>query len=168
MFKPTPHLDKPYLVKSCGISIDNRTLGTGCSTQKILTFFQQKIMVYFYILNKLMPFKMTLLCLQCFEQPSPAIFLCQTTKTNTCSLTSTFLLTQYNVCSFFTKLLKLVLIFLAVLTGFSLICSKDRFSYNKAYVSLVVRKPVFWVSTRSDTNWAVQPLKMSRDMKFRI
>ena len=34
--------------------------------------------------------------------------------------------------------------------------------------SLVVRKPVFGFQTRSDTNRAVQPQKMARDLKFRI
>ena len=31
-----------------------------------------------------------------------------------------------------------------------------------------MRKPVFGVSTRSDTNGAVQPYKMARDSKFQI
>ena len=35
-----------------------------------------------------------------------------------------------------------------------------------AYMSLVVRKPGF--PTRSHTNWAVQPQKMARGLKFRI
>ena len=35
-------------------------------------------------------------------------------------------------------------------------------------MSLVVRKPGFGVSTRSDTNRAVQTQKMARDLKFRI
>ena len=35
-------------------------------------------------------------------------------------------------------------------------------------VFLVVRKPVFGVPTRSDTNRAVQPHKMARGLKFRI
>ena len=34
------------------------------------------------------------------------------------------------------------------------------------HLSLVVRKPVFGVSTRSDTNQAVQPHKMARGLKF--
>ena len=32
----------------------------------------------------------------------------------------------------------------------------------------VVRKPVFGISDRSDTNRAVQPQKMARGLKFRI
>ena len=36
------------------------------------------------------------------------------------------------------------------------------------HMSLVVRKPVVGVSTRSDTNKAVQPHKMARGSKFRI
>ena len=36
------------------------------------------------------------------------------------------------------------------------------------YISLVVRKPVFGVLTRSDTNQAVQLLKMARGLKFWI
>ena len=35
-------------------------------------------------------------------------------------------------------------------------------------LSLVVRKPVFGIPTRSDTNRAVQPQKMVRGLKFRI
>ena len=35
-------------------------------------------------------------------------------------------------------------------------------------MSLVVRKPVFGVSDRSDTNQAVQSQKMARGLKFRI
>ena len=35
-------------------------------------------------------------------------------------------------------------------------------------MSLVVRKPVFGVPTRSDTNQAVQLQKMARGLKFRI
>ena len=38
----------------------------------------------------------------------------------------------------------------------------------KLHMSLVVRKPVFEVSDRSDTNWAVQLLKMARGLKFQI
>ena len=35
-------------------------------------------------------------------------------------------------------------------------------------MSLVMRKPVFGVPTRSHTNQAVQPHKMARGLKFRI
>ena len=35
-------------------------------------------------------------------------------------------------------------------------------------MSLVVRKPVFGVSTRTDIDWAVQQHKMDRGLKFRI
>ena len=35
-------------------------------------------------------------------------------------------------------------------------------------MSVVVRNPVFGVSTRSHTNRAVQPQKMARGLKFRI
>ena len=35
-------------------------------------------------------------------------------------------------------------------------------------ISLVLRKPVFGVPTRSDTIRAVQPQKMARGLKFRI
>ena len=37
-------------------------------------------------------------------------------------------------------------------------------------MSLVLRKPVFGVSdlVRVDTDWAVQPQKMARGLKFRI
>ena len=31
-----------------------------------------------------------------------------------------------------------------------------------------MRKPVFWVSDKVDTNRAVQPQKMARGLKFRI
>ena len=31
-----------------------------------------------------------------------------------------------------------------------------------------LRKPVFGLSTRSNTNWPVQSLKMTRSLKFRI
>ena len=31
-----------------------------------------------------------------------------------------------------------------------------------------MRKPTMWILTRSDTNQAVQPLKMARSMKFCI
>ena len=37
--------------------------------------------------------------------------------------------------------------------------------YYFSNMSLVVRKPVFRFLTRSDTNWVVQPLKMSRGIK---
>ena len=43
--------------------------------------------------------------------------------------------------------------------------TKIRFLLGKAYMSLVVRKPVSWVS---DTNRAVQPQKMARGLQFRI
>ena len=36
------------------------------------------------------------------------------------------------------------------------------------YLSPGVRKPTIWILTRSDTNQAVQPLKMARGLKFRI
>ena len=36
------------------------------------------------------------------------------------------------------------------------------------HMSLVVRKQVLGFPTRSDTNWAVQPQKMARDLKFWI
>ena len=36
------------------------------------------------------------------------------------------------------------------------------------HLSLVVRKPVLGVSTRSDTNQAIQLQKMARGLKFRI
>ena len=36
------------------------------------------------------------------------------------------------------------------------------------YMSHIVRKRVFRVLTKSDTNWAVQPQKVARDLKFRI
>ena len=35
-------------------------------------------------------------------------------------------------------------------------------------MSRVMRKPMFWFSTRSDTNWAVQSQKVARCLKFRI
>ena len=35
-------------------------------------------------------------------------------------------------------------------------------------MSLLLRKPVFGVSTKSDKNRPVQPQKMARDLKFRI
>ena len=35
-------------------------------------------------------------------------------------------------------------------------------------MSLVLRKPVFGVSTRFDINQAVQPQKMARGLKFRV
>ena len=35
-------------------------------------------------------------------------------------------------------------------------------------MSRVVRKPTFWIPTRSDTNQAVQSQKMARGLKFRI
>ena len=35
-------------------------------------------------------------------------------------------------------------------------------------MSLVIRKPTFWFSTRSDTNGAVQSQKMARGLKFRF
>ena len=36
------------------------------------------------------------------------------------------------------------------------------------HMSRVMRKPTFWFPTWSDTNRAVQPQKMARDLKFRI
>ena len=42
---------------------------------------------------------------------------------------------------------------------------KNRYIY---YMSLVLRKPVFGVPTRSDSNRAVQPQKMARGLKFWI
>ena len=36
------------------------------------------------------------------------------------------------------------------------------------YLSWVMRKPIFEVPTRSNTNPAVQPQKMARGLKFRI
>ena len=36
------------------------------------------------------------------------------------------------------------------------------------YMSRNVRKPTMWILTRSDTNQAVQPLKMARGLKFWI
>ena len=33
---------------------------------------------------------------------------------------------------------------------------------------LFVRKPTFWILTRSDTNQAIQPLEMARGLKFCI
>ena len=36
------------------------------------------------------------------------------------------------------------------------------------YMSLVVRKPVFGISTRSDTNRAVHSQKMAKGLKFPI
>ena len=35
-------------------------------------------------------------------------------------------------------------------------------------MSRVMRKPTFWLPTRSDTNQAVQLQKMARGLKFRI
>ena len=35
-------------------------------------------------------------------------------------------------------------------------------------MSLIVRKPTFWFSTRSDTNRAVQSQEMARGLKFRF
>ena len=37
---------------------------------------------------------------------------------------------------------------------------------REVYMSLVVRKPVFGVSTWSDTNWAVQPQKMAKRLEI--
>ena len=36
------------------------------------------------------------------------------------------------------------------------------------YLSRVMRKPMFWFPTRSDTNQAVQPQEMARDLNIRI
>ena len=52
----------------------------------------------------------------------------------------------------------------------SVVCYKDgELSYFvKFYMSPGVRKPPIWILTRSDTNQAVQPLKMARGLKIRI
>ena len=42
------------------------------------------------------------------------------------------------------------------------------FSHDAAHMSLIVRKPVIGVSTRSHTNQAVRPHNMARGLKFRI
>ena len=46
----------------------------------------------------------------------------------------------------------------------------DKFNYNDVLlaniVSLVMRKPMFWFPTLSDTNQAVQLQKMARGLKF--
>ena len=43
---------------------------------------------------------------------------------------------------------------------------KTGFSLSSSYMSHVERKPVFWVSTRSNTNRAAQPQKMTGGLKF--
>ena len=51
------------------------------------------------------------------------------------------------------------------------LCQADLSAFVFHYLdnmSFVVRKPVFGVSTRSDTNRAIQPQKMARGLKFRI
>ena len=45
---------------------------------------------------------------------------------------------------------------------------KERGNLYSSDMSLVVRKPVFGFLTWSDTNWAVQPQKIARDLKFGI
>ena len=40
--------------------------------------------------------------------------------------------------------------------------------YSTNNLSRVMRKPMFWVLTRSDTNQAMQSQKMARGLKFRI
>ena len=49
-----------------------------------------------------------------------------------------------------------------------LISHQAHISYNKIYMSRVMRKQTFWFLTRSDTNQSVQLLKMARGSKFWI
>ena len=46
--------------------------------------------------------------------------------------------------------------------------SDNKLKVKNVNMSLVLRKSVFGFPTRSDTNRAVQPHNMARDLKFRI